>query len=103
MRGYGDSWPHLGPPSLFRWYVTFRLFHAPITMSLCDAVQAPGDFLKRGDQRVGSGDAVATSINSSTRVLRQIGRASCRESWCQYVYISVCVVHVKKKHNILKI
>src|SRR3546814_7254221 len=46
-------------------------------MSLCDAVQAPGDFLKRGDQRVGSGDAVEQSITSSTRVLRHIRPSAC--------------------------
>src|SRR3546814_13642116 len=32
--------------------------------------------------------------------LAQIGRASCRERVCQYVYISVVAVSIKKKTNI---
>src|SRR3546814_20317173 len=33
------------------------------------------------------------------RRLDQIGRASCRERVCQYVYISVVAVSLKKKHT----
>src|SRR3546814_20309740 len=29
----------------------------------------------------------------------ELGRASCRERWCQYVYISVVAVSLKKKHT----
>src|SRR3546814_18838952 len=29
---------------------------------------------------------------------KKIGRASCRERGCQYVYISVAAVHIKKKN-----
>src|SRR3546814_16093570 len=35
----------------------------------------------------------------SHRLGREIGRASCRERVCQYVYISVVAVSLKKKHG----
>src|SRR3546814_17890053 len=39
--------------------------------------------------------------SSEPRGLRQIGRAACRERVCQYVYISVVAVTLKKTTNIL--
>src|SRR3546814_14307021 len=42
-----------------------------------------------------------TALHQHAR--KQIGRASCRESVCQYVYISVFAVTLKKKNQILYI
>src|SRR3546814_20577450 len=39
-----------------------------------------------------------TCFNRNKRSLAQIGRASCRERVCQYVYISVVAVSLKKKN-----
>src|SRR3546814_2722997 len=49
-------------------------------------------------------EAVHLILQSSTRALRggvEIGRASCRERVCQYVYISVFAVSLKKKRQML--
>src|SRR3546814_19199497 len=71
------------------------LAHAPIGAQHCHVARAPAvldmdvdavaEFLRAGDDR------------SEARA-REIGRASCRERVCQYVYISVVAVSLKKKH-----
>src|SRR3546814_11731446 len=41
-----------------------------------------------------------TSAEIAVTLASQIGRASCRERVCQYVYISVAAVSLKKKHSL---
>src|SRR3546814_18668848 len=51
-------------------------------------------------------DLEAAMVDSAKRcgdVLGPIGRASCRERVCQYVYISVVAVSLKKKRHKTKI
>src|SRR3546814_18010355 len=60
---------------------------------------------KHGSQKRASGDPYfshpieVAGILTGLHLDEQIGRASCRESVCQYVYISVVAVSFKKHTN----
>src|SRR3546814_16880432 len=65
---------------------------------------APADFLRTlfANQRAQVPSAAPFNqrlVPKRMRQLKQIGRASCRERVCQYVYISVVAVSFKKKRT----
>src|SRR3546814_11623273 len=74
--------------------------HAPATRReraaalAAHACAEDGDALGPGGWKPAAGDPTA-----GERARHQIGRASCRERVCQYVYISVVAVSLKKQSN----
>src|SRR3546814_19672027 len=59
------------------------------------ALVLPAHTLKGESHQFGAGPLALLSER-----IEKIGRASCRERVCQYVYISVVAVSLKKKNNI---
>src|SRR3546814_13050108 len=65
----------------------------------------PLQMLERQVQRhvaAGDGGGAGAAIGLQHVAIDQIGRASCRERVCQYVWISVVAVSLKKKQKIDK-
>src|SRR3546814_14893405 len=63
---------------------------------------ANGDSMRSRIKQVASGRFGVTTeylVNSDDNQIKKIGRASCRERVCQYVYISVDAVSLKKKNT----
>src|SRR3546814_18318104 len=60
----------------------------------CDEVVGTGELamVNRGDHQV-------ADVQPEIPLDNQLGRASCRERVCQYAYISVVAVSLKKKKN----
>src|SRR3546814_18871051 len=54
---------------------------------------------KQLDEKVAALHLAKIGATLTALTEKQIGRASCRERVCQYVYISVAAVSLKKKNN----